>query len=413
MLQGGEVAATSNSAYGCTPDSSHHEVTFVSRRSCVLSFSPNQVSIFPTASGGKKYRLWDTSGLNEGNRGTVPTQKAMFNLVALVKGLRENAGGVSLLVYCIRGARLREIIRVNYDLFWGIICNGQVPIVLVITGLENEDDMEDWWRDNRIELEDVMGMKFQGHVCMTSTKGKIEKSGRYMFEEEYQESVGKVRNLVESGCALHPEPLRVDGERWIADVEWRLKHYLLEYNQRTGQERRTLEDRDNSRQSGPGSLESRTTQGPGFFECLMHLLQTFRLLITLGPQVEERASHYHDVTSAPRPGNYTSAAYGLPKAHSSEGHYRDSVPEHSISANPLTYRRVQGNTQASVPKRSIPPPHGQVQGRSVPEHSNSATYGQVQGSTQSSVPGPSARNKSQKWKSTTSAGVSTGGQYTD
>jgi len=36
MLQGGEVATTSNSAYGCTSESSHHEVTLTSRRSWVL-----------------------------------------------------------------------------------------------------------------------------------------------------------------------------------------------------------------------------------------------------------------------------------------------------------------------------------------------------------------------------------------
>lgn len=174
---------------------------------------------------------------------------------------------------------MREIIRVNYELFWGIICNGQVPIVLVITGLENEDDMDDWWRDNRVELEDVMGMKFQGHVCMTSTKGKLEKSGRYMFEEEYQESVGKVRKLVESACALR-DPLMIDGEKWMADIEWRLKHYMSEYNQRTGQERRALEDRDNNRNP---------RDGPGYLMQFLHaLLLLFRFF---GSQVEERASH--------------------------------------------------------------------------------------------------------------------------
>jgi GTPase SAR1 family protein len=39
MLQGEEVATTSNGAYGCTSESSRHEVTLASRRSLVLSFS--------------------------------------------------------------------------------------------------------------------------------------------------------------------------------------------------------------------------------------------------------------------------------------------------------------------------------------------------------------------------------------
>ena len=193
-------------------------------------------------------------------RRNSPAQQAITNLVALVRQLSANdsrAGGVSLLVYCIRGTRLREIIRVNYDLFWGIICNEQVPIVLVITGLENEDDMDSWWRDNRGELEETMEMRFDGHVCVTSTKGKLNKAGRYTFDEEYQESVGKVRGLLESACASHLIPLRVEGEMWITSVEKRLKRYMLEYNQRTGQERRALqvEDRGQSNKSPGGGFK--------------------------------------------------------------------------------------------------------------------------------------------------------------
>ena len=211
---------------------------------------------FFIATGDQKYRLWDTSGLNEGDEGTVPAQKAISNLVALVRQLSTNenrAGGVSLLVYCIRGARVRDIIRVNYDLFWGVICSEKVPIVLVITGLENEDVMDNWWGANRTELEEGMGMKFDGHACVTSTKGKVNKAGRYTFDEEYQESVGKVRDLLERHCASDSAPLKIEGEMWISSVEKRLKQYMLEYNRRTGQERRVFEEEnDNSRGGASG-----------------------------------------------------------------------------------------------------------------------------------------------------------------
>lgn len=279
----------------------------------------------------------------------------MSNLVSLVWELRasgDSAGGVSLLVYCIRGTRLRDIIRVNYDLFWGIICNGQVPIVLVINGLENEDDMDGWWRDNCDELEDDMGMKFQGHVCVTSTKGKLEKSGRYMFEEEYQQSMGKVRELVESACALHPEPLRIDGERWLTDIEWRLKHYLSEYNQRTGQERRALEDRDHGRKSrDPGIPDRRTTSGWST-EPLRYLLAWISTYIPtfVSPSVPKVL---HDVPSeAPHPGNYREPERLVARVPTTSSNRHHSVPNHSKSATRSAYGQVQGNTQASVPYTS-------------------------------------------------------------
>jgi len=47
---------------------------------------------------------------------------------------------VNLIIYCIRGSRLTDIVRVNYDLVSGI----KVPIILIVTGLEQEENMDDW-----------------------------------------------------------------------------------------------------------------------------------------------------------------------------------------------------------------------------------------------------------------------------
>jgi hypothetical protein len=203
-------------------------------RSLILTTSKSTNSFVCHFLGSKKYRFWDTSGLNEGEEGTVPAKAALSNLHELVAQLSEKENGISLLVYCIRGSRLRDIVRVNYDLFWGIICQRKVPIVLVVTGLELEEDMERWWVDNKDELEE-MGMTFHGHACVTTTKGKNDRMGKPMFEKEFRKSETRVRELVESTCAS--EPLRLEGERWMAQIVRRLQEYMLHYNQRTGRER--------------------------------------------------------------------------------------------------------------------------------------------------------------------------------
>lgn len=213
------------------------------------------------------YRFWDTSGLNEGTQGTVPAKKSLDNLLELVGRLSSSeggAGGVSLLVYCIRGTRLREIVRVNYDLFWGVICQRKVPIVLVITGLENEGNMDSWWDSNKRELAD-MGMEFDGYACVTATKGKMDRGGAYMFEEEYAESEAKVVKLVEEICAV--QPLRIEGRAWMADITWRLQDYMMQYNLRTGRERdNLLNDRYQPIQ------RNSTSRSSGWVESIKHLL---------------------------------------------------------------------------------------------------------------------------------------------
>ncbi|EIW86101.1 hypothetical protein CONPUDRAFT_68706 [Coniophora puteana RWD-64-598 SS2] len=110
-------AAVSNQALGCTFETEPYQVTIDERN----------------------YVLWDTAGLNEGSKGSVTAHEACEKLVDLLKQLK---GGVHLLMYVVRGTRLRSIVKINYDIFQRVVFRGQVPIVLVATGLENEDRME-------------------------------------------------------------------------------------------------------------------------------------------------------------------------------------------------------------------------------------------------------------------------------
>jgi len=164
MLSEGAVepAAVSNQALGCTFETQRYNVTL----------------------GDREYILWDTAGLNEGSKGTVSEEKACEKLVELLQQLK---GGVNLLVYVLRGNRFRGIVRINYEIFQRVVCQRKVPIVLVVTGLENESPMETWWEENKEDLE-ANGLHFAGHACVTTTKGKRMKSGERVFEEEYAQN---------------------------------------------------------------------------------------------------------------------------------------------------------------------------------------------------------------------------------
>jgi len=197
MLSDSQMAEVSNLAVGCTFQSNPYPI--------ILDDVP--------------YTLWDTAGLNEGDSGSIPTDTALRHLHDLVQKLHD---GLSLLIYCIRGSRYRDIIKVNYDLFKEIICQGEVPIVIVITGLENEERMEDWWIENEKEFASRK-MQFNGHACVTTTKGK-----RDMFEEEYEESKVVLRQMIKEKCPS--DAWVVSSDAWLQRITRRIQDYYEDYN---------------------------------------------------------------------------------------------------------------------------------------------------------------------------------------
>ena len=62
----------------------------------------------------------------------------------LVRDLTK-AGGVDLLLFCHRQGRITTITRRNYAPFYEVVCRQPVPIAVVITHLEQEERIEDWW----------------------------------------------------------------------------------------------------------------------------------------------------------------------------------------------------------------------------------------------------------------------------
>jgi hypothetical protein len=141
------------------------------------------------------FNIWDTTGLNETQFGTVTAAESVKNVYELISKLDR---GISLLVFVIRPST--KTVQKNYELFYEDFCERSVPIVLCVTGLEQFDPMDSWWDDYKAEFKD---MRFQDHLCITSSKGK-RKNGRFVYQEEYDECVGKAWQLILTNCERVP-----------------------------------------------------------------------------------------------------------------------------------------------------------------------------------------------------------------
>ncbi|KAG1904909.1 P-loop containing nucleoside triphosphate hydrolase protein [Suillus fuscotomentosus] len=136
-----------------------------------------------------KVQLFDTAGLDEGSYGTVPNPQAENAL----KTLFQSRIKIHILMYCVQGTKGASALRRSYKLLSRV--KGNVPIVLVVTGLENrEPEMEDWWRSNETSISDF-GMNFAGHACITALT--INESDTYKVRQRHEQSCHAVCDLIE------------------------------------------------------------------------------------------------------------------------------------------------------------------------------------------------------------------------
>jgi tRNA U34 5-carboxymethylaminomethyl modifying GTPase MnmE/TrmE len=194
MVLGSDHAPTSSSAMGCTFQSNRY---------------PHEVL-------GHNLVLWDTAGLNEGDQGTVTDTEAVASLYRLLQDLED---GVSLLVFCIRAPRINPAAHKNWILFREIICQKKVPIVMVVTHLENEESMDGWWLQNENSFRKY-GMNpcsehGSGVACITASKGRLRR-GRHAFQDEYEESQEKIRQLIVDNHLRIP--YRVRAVEWFQTI---------------------------------------------------------------------------------------------------------------------------------------------------------------------------------------------------
>jgi energy-coupling factor transporter ATP-binding protein EcfA2 len=192
MLVGNAAAQISGGGRGCTLESHGYDFSI----------------------GARKYRIHDTAGLNEGEAGRVPTNDAIVKLCKLLYALND---GVALLVFCLRAPRIRDSVKYNWSLFYDIICRRKVPIVVVVTCLEAEEDMDAWCHrgDNRGLFQEY-GMSFNAIAGVAASRGKRRPNGTYAFQEEYDMSVGKLKTLISRYHLV--TPWKVERVKWFRDI---------------------------------------------------------------------------------------------------------------------------------------------------------------------------------------------------
>ncbi|KAG8217015.1 kinase-like domain-containing protein [Butyriboletus roseoflavus] len=116
--------------------------------------------------GMQQFHIWDTVGFSERCFGNDAREPALANAAQLIHGL-SGQGGVDLLVYCRHG-RFTELEQNIYRLFEEFLCEGQVPVAVVVTHLEWQNQMEKWWEINGEVIVKAIGGDVIGHACITS-----------------------------------------------------------------------------------------------------------------------------------------------------------------------------------------------------------------------------------------------------
>jgi len=192
MIVGGNVAKVSDIPVGCTFQSDRYEAHI----------------------GNDDYYIYDTVGLNEGDQGRVPHWTAIQRLYTLIREL----DSVSLLLYCIRG-RIKENTAANWTFFKDIICAGEVPVVIVETGLEQNLQGE----ARRPELETALqmyGISPMDLICIVSIQGK---NGEYVGVYEWSQQ--QLRKLVER--SRRREPWSREKDVWLANIYQEVYNFSL------------------------------------------------------------------------------------------------------------------------------------------------------------------------------------------
>jgi tRNA U34 5-carboxymethylaminomethyl modifying GTPase MnmE/TrmE len=161
---------------------------------------------YPIAFDGYNYRVFDTMGLTEPQLEIQEYLDAIVDARNLIMKL-DSEGGIDLLLFCVRASKVSTTTQNNYRLFYEWLCEKKVPIVLVVTGLEGKQHMEDWWTEHETTL-DKYEVSVNGHACITAAANKLNERHQQLYEESRQ----LVCNLVKEHT--HHRPKKGD-EGWF------------------------------------------------------------------------------------------------------------------------------------------------------------------------------------------------------
>ncbi|KAG2066035.1 hypothetical protein BDR04DRAFT_1170994 [Suillus decipiens] len=198
LMAGKNVASTSSDLKACTLHWQEYSIEF----------------------GSESYKVFDTVGLQEPQLDIQQYLDAVENAYKLIHELQRQ-GGIDLLVFCMRAGRLTSTLQTNYRLFHEFLCNKKVPIVVVITCLENEaGEMDAWWTRN-LDMFNEQEVDVADHACITA----LEDS----YPERYEESRTTIRELVKKFTADEQKRLgagKIEGDSMFVSFMRKLKELL-------------------------------------------------------------------------------------------------------------------------------------------------------------------------------------------
>ena len=148
----------------------------------------------------RQFHVWDTVGFNGIRDGHDMTRQAVLKAVQLVRDLTAGSG-VDLLVFVKDCGKLTASELNCYRLFEQFLCEGQVPVAVVVTRLEDYEIMEQWWEMNGDGL-NVLSGNVIGHACITSLASQDPEDTK--FNDKLSESRLTVQALFE-GCFACPK----------------------------------------------------------------------------------------------------------------------------------------------------------------------------------------------------------------
>ncbi|KAG1737384.1 P-loop containing nucleoside triphosphate hydrolase protein [Suillus lakei] len=173
---------------------------------------------YPIKFDGTSYNVFDTVGLEEPQLGIPQFLDAVENAYSLIQEL-ERKGGIDLLLFCMRAGRLTTTLQTNYRLFHEFLCDKKVPIILVITYLENEvGEMDAWWKRNEAIFRD-REVHVAGHACITAIRGN--------FPHRHEESRTTIRNVVKEFTSDGQKQAWNGGDNLFVSLMRKLRELLV------------------------------------------------------------------------------------------------------------------------------------------------------------------------------------------
>lgn len=188
LMAGRDVAPTSANLEGCTLHATQYSFTLSDSKTLL--------------------RIFDTVGLEESDMGVNTFIGAIEKAQELVMSLYK-AGGIDLLLFCVKAGRHTAAMQRNYRLFSEILCNNRVPVALVITHLENEDVMEDWWDRNEKTFKKY-GVSSVAHACVTTLPAHVT-----LYAEKRDQSQKALQKLFRHALSSHNPSYIQDMRDWL------------------------------------------------------------------------------------------------------------------------------------------------------------------------------------------------------